>query len=193
MRVIGITGGVGSGKSRVLSYLEKNYGAAVCRLDDVAKRLQKKDGKCYARILQEFGRSILDAEGEIDREKLAGIVFFDKDKRKLLNGIVHPLVKQWVKNDIEKKRQEGFSLYALEAAILLEAGYEDICPQIWYIYASQDVRRKRLKQTRGYSDEKISRMMAAQATEEIYKKFCSAILDNNGDFKDTERQIGEYL
>lgn len=106
MKVIGITGGVGSGKSAVLKLLEEEYHAVVVQLDEVAKALQRKGTPCWKAIVEAFGREILDENEELDRKKLAQIVFQSSEKLEQLNGIVHPAVKQQVLLDIEEKERE---------------------------------------------------------------------------------------
>lgn len=193
MRVLGVTGGVGSGKSKVLGYLEEEYGAVICQLDHVARELQKQGQDCYLNIVKQFGEEIIGADKELDRKKLSGLIFQDEEKRKLLNAIIHPEVKAFVERDMEKKRAEKVSLYIIEAAILPGAGYEDICGEMWYIYAPESVRRERLKQSRGYTDERITSMMEAQPTEQAFRRECQAVIDNSGFFENTKKQIGEIL
>lgn len=193
MKVIGITGGVGSGKSQVLQYLEEAYKANVCQLDEVAKELQKSGQPCFQKIVNTFGEQIVGEDGELDRPALSSIVFQDADKLEQLNKIVHPMVKQEVKHRIAEEEQNGTPLFVIEAALLPEAGYEDICPEMWYIYTKESVRRERLKASRGYSDERITRMIAAQASEETFRNVCAQVIDNSGAFEDTEKQIGEII
>lgn len=193
MKVLGITGGVGSGKSEVLRYMEQEYSAVVCQLDEVAKALQKKGTDCYDKIIERFGREITGENEELDRKKLAAIIFRDEEKRRILNGIVHPEVKKWVEQDIIEKRKRGVPLYVIEAALLPEAGYEDICQEMWYIYTEESVRRERLKKSRGYSDESISRMIRSQSPESVFRKACRIVIDNSGTFERTKKQIGEQL
>lgn len=193
MKVIGITGGVGAGKSRVLSLLQEKYGAAVCQLDEVAKRLQRKGGPCYEQILTLFGTEILAPDKELDRKRTAEIMFLNAKKRAGMNAIVHPEVKKWVQADIADKRREKVAVYVMEAALFPTGGYEDICEEFWYIYARRDVRIERLKQTRGYDEEKISQIMASQATQEEFRKLCRVFIDNSGTWEETMKQIGEHL
>ena len=193
MRVIGITGGVGCGKSRILQYLSEAYRAVVCQLDETAKKLQQKGQPCYDKIVEVFGGEIVGADSELDRPKLAGIVFADRERLAVLNGIVHPAVKERTLQDIERERERGTALFVIESAILPDAGYEDICGEMWYIYTQEDVRRERLKDTRGYSDRQISQMMASQPAESRFRETCSAVIDNSGSFENTKRQIGELL
>lgn len=193
MKVLGITGGVGSGKSKVLDYLKEQYHAQICQLDEVAKELQKKGTSCYKKIVEEFGTHILGEDKELDRNKLGEIVFSDEKKRERLNEIVHPEVKRWVRKDISQKEAEGISLYVIEAALFPGAGYETICEEFWYIYVDESVRRQRLKNSRGYSDEKITKMISSQPTEEIFRELSHRVIDNSGSFDQTKKQIGELL
>lgn len=192
MKVIGITGGVGSGKSRVLAYLEEAYGAVICQMDETARSLQKKGTRCFERIVEVFGREILDAQGELDRAALGSIVFASEEKLAQLNGIVHPEVIRHVAKDIQSKEAQGRSLYVVEAALLPDVGKE-LCDELWYIYADESVRRERLKASRGYTDEKISQMIASQPQEERFRSTCSVVIDNSGSFEDTMKQIGDRL
>lgn len=193
MKVLGITGGVGSGKSKVLDYLKEQYHAKICQLDEVAKELQRKGTPCYEKIVAEFGTKILRGDKELDRNKLGEIVFGDEQKRQKLNGIVHPEVKNWVKMDIQKHKTEEVPLYVIEAALFPGAGYETICEEFWYIYVDESVRRERLKESRGYSDEKITNMIASQPSEEVFRNLCHQVIDNSGTFDKTKKQIGELL
>ena len=192
MKVIGITGGVGSGKSRVLAYLEEAYGAVICQMDETARSLQKKGTRCFERIVEVFGHEILDAQGELDRAALGSIVFASEEKLAQLNGIVHPEVIRHVAKDIQSKEAQGRSLYVVEAALLPDVGKE-LCDELWYIYADESVRRERLKAFRGYTDEKISQMIASQPQEERFRSTCSVVIDNSGSFEDTMKQIGDRL
>ena len=105
MKIIGITGGVGAGKTQILEYLSDKYGASVCQTDKVAKKLQKKGGICYDPIVEHFGTEILDEKGELDRKKLSDIVFGDPKELNVLNEIVHPAVKEEVNKKIKKTKK----------------------------------------------------------------------------------------
>ena len=192
MKVLGITGGVGSGKSETLRYLEEEYGAYVCQMDETAKRLQRSGTDCFRRIVGHFGNRVVASDGELNRVELGRIVFADSEELRALNDIVHPAVLQWVRRDIEQKRAEGRQLYVVEAALLTETGKE-LCDGLWYIYTEEGVRRKRFRASRGYTKEKIAQMIAAQPPEERFRAVCTAVIDNSGDFEDTKRQIGERL
>lgn len=192
MKVIGITGGVGSGKSEVLNFMKEEYGAVICQMDEVAKQIQRKGNRAFDRIVQEFGGQIIGADGELDRAKLGCLVFSDQQKLKLLNDIVHPEVIEWVRNDILQKKEEGCSFYIVEAALLPKVGNE-LCDELWYIYTDEKVRRERLKSSRHYTEEKITQMIASQPDEEMFRRACTVVIDNSGTLEETKRQIGDRL
>ena len=193
MKVIGITGGVGSGKSRVLSYIETQYDAVICQADHVAWKLQEPGEACYARIVKEFGTGILNEDKTINRGKLGPIVFGDSEKLQLLNQIMHPAVKNYIIHWIASEREKETAYFFLEAALLLEEHYSQICDELWYIYADEEVRRVRLKESRQYTDEKITDMMNAQLPETAFREQCQFVIDNSGDFSHTCYQIEERM
>ncbi len=192
MKVLGITGGVGSGKSKVLNYLREEYGASVCQMDETARELQRRGTPCFERIVREFGREVVGEDGELDRAALGKIVFEDAGKLERLNEIVHPEVLLKVRRDIREKAKENVRLYVVEAALLPVAGRE-LCDELWYVYVDERVRRERLSRSRGYTEEKTTQMIASQPGEEIFRKACTVVIDNSGTFEDTKRQIGENL
>ena len=140
MKVIGITGGVGSGKSAVLAWMEQEYGACICQMDEVAKQLQKKGTECFKKIVDELGDAVVGEDGELDRKELGKMVFSSAEKLQCLNAIVHPAVLKWVQKDIVEKRKQGKPLYVVEAALLTDTGRE-LCDEMWYIYTSENIRR----------------------------------------------------
>lgn len=195
MKVLGITGGVGAGKSTVLAYLAERYSARVIQCDEAARRLQEPGGPCYGPMAELFGPGILLEDGQFDRKKIAELVFSDSRLLKELNGIVHPAVKRYVTQEIEQEKSGGSApLLVIEAALLLEERYDLLCDEIWYIYAKEPARRRRLKASRGYSDEKISGIMAAQQRDEYFREHCQFVVDNSSDnVENTYEQIDKGL
>ncbi|MCI5952172.1 MAG: dephospho-CoA kinase [Anaerostipes sp.] len=194
MKVIGVTGGVGSGKSVILSILEKEYGAQTILADLVAHDLMEPGAKSYMEIVETFGDSILQEDGAIDRQKLGSIVFADEKKLEQLNGITHPNVKEEIKRRIAKIRKKGeASMIVLEAALLIESGYEDIYDELWYIYVNRETRYERLKEGRGYTREKTDSIMNNQLSEEEFRAHAQVIIDNSYDIEQTKKQIHEIL
>ena len=195
IRVLGITGGVGAGKSTVLDYLEKQYGAGVILCDEVARSLQEPGGSCYAPMKQLFGPDVLNPDGSFNRKRVAEQVFGDPRLLEKLNGIIHPAVHRYVEREIQKTDREGApSLLVIEAALLLEDHYDLLCDEIWYIYTSKRVRMKRLQESRGYSVERIRKMMKSQKPDGFFREHCQFTVDNSSDnMQNTYGQIDEGL
>lgn len=216
MKILGITGGVGAGKSTILDYL-KSYGARVILADEVGHMVQQPGQDCYEKIVEAFGEEILKEEelacaavgiGDgipgsrenglvrpIDRAKLGAIVYKDRRKLELLNGLVHPAVKAHIKAEIEKERAAGIVPFVVvEAALLLEDHYDLICDEIWYVYVEETIRCERLMASRGYSAEKVRSIMNNQMKDAEFRRRCDFVIDNSGDFEEnTKEQIDKGL
>lgn len=193
MKVIGITGGIGCGKSEVLKYLESR-GAYIIEADKLAHSLMRKGQKIYDDIVDEFGESILSADGEIDRSEFSRVVFGDEASLAKLNSIVHPAVKEYILNDIDAKKNGGnMDYYIIEAALLIQDGYKDICDEIWYVYADVDTRLDRLVKGRGGEASKYISVMNNQADENYYRLYSDKVIDNSGDFEKTQNVLKALL
>ncbi len=193
MHFIGITGGVGAGKSEVLTYLEKHYPVIVLRTDDLAKELMTPGHSCYDKFRAAFLHEDVfeETEGQatkeppMDRGKLADLIYKDPEKRQLLNSIVHPAVKEEILRRVARARRDGsVAAFFVEAALLIEEGYDAVCDELWYIYADEKTRQERLRANRGYSEEKIRGIFAAQLPEKVFREKCQVILDNTRGIED---------
>ena len=198
MYVFGITGGVGAGKSTVLNLIKENFNAEVIQADEVGKILMEPGQAGYKKIVEVFGDSVLAEDNTemppINREKLASIVFSNNNKRIVLNGIIHPLVKKFITEEIGRIRcEERRDFVFVEAALLIEDHYDIICDELWYIYADETTRRKRLMESRGYSDEKIQGIFKSQLTEAEFREHCSRVIDNSGSELNTLKQLKEIV
>lgn len=186
MKVIGVTGGIGAGKTVVLSLLKQHFNAEVILADVVAHELMKPGGKSYTGIVNEFGARILDHNRVIDKKILSEIIFRDAEKRSRLNQLVHPLVKKEIIRRIAESKQE---LVVVEAALLIEDHYDEICDELWYIHASKEKRITRLIEDRGYSEAKCHSIMDSQLSEEEYRKHCNRVIDNDGSIEDVLKEL----
>lgn len=198
MHVIGITGGVGAGKTKILTYLSEHYSCRIILADEVANQLKEPGQKCYEEIVTLLGTQILKPDGTIDRLKMAERIFSDRELLQRVNEIIHPAVKEYILQAIEEERcRDKIDFLFLEAALLIEEGYESIVDELWYIYADEAVRAERLKQNRQYSDEKIQKILQSQLSDAEYRAHCSTVIDNGVALEETYRQIekkmGEYL
>lgn len=193
MRVIGITGGIGSGKSTVLQIIRKEQSCFVIEADALAHDLMEPGQCAYNKIVKAFGDSILDSNGAISRERLGQAVFGNEEQLAQLNEIVHPAVKAYILSDIEEKKKEGFACYVIEAALLIEDGYRGICDEIWYVYAGQEERMKRLLSGRGGSREKWENIIRSQSTEDYYRQYSDFFIDNSQNLTKTEYIVKQLL
>ncbi len=198
MLVIGITGGVGAGKTEILNYIRENYNCRVLMADEAAKRLQEPGQECYEEIAALLGTGALQEDGHISRERMAERIFRDGALLDRINAIVHPAVKKYILREIGQEREKGKTdFFFLEAALLIECGYDAIVDEMWYIFTEEEVRRKRLKAARGYTDEKIDGILRAQLTDEVYRRHCGFVIDNSGELAyacgQIDRKMGEYL
>lgn len=193
MKIIGITGGVGAGKTQILEYLNNKYGATICQADKVGKKLQKKGGACFDAIVEHFGEEILDEKGELDRERLAGIVFSNQEELEFLNSIVHPAVKEEIRKKIAHEERKHTNIFVVESALLIEDHYDEICDELWYIYVEDEIRRNRLYFSRGYDAQKIDEIIAAQLPKDMFLKNCDRVIDNSGVFAETMIQLDKII
>lgn len=195
MRFIGITGGVGAGKTEILSFLEHQPGIRVMLADEIAHELMEPGTECYRKLKEQFeGEDIYEEGGHFDRDRLAAVIFSNEKKREALNTIVHPAVREYVQEETEKEKSRGeLDFLFLEAALLIEEHYDEICDELWYIKTDEEIRRKRLKAARGYSDDKIDSILESQLSDGQYEQHCKVIIDNNGSLDETLAQIEKAL
>ena len=194
MKIIGITGGVGAGKSHILDYILRNYKARIIKTDEAAELLRKPGHRCYERIVELLGDTILNEDGTINRNKMAELIFSDQKKLEEINKIIHPEVNRYVAEEIKKEQENKEKDYFfIESALLIENHYDEICDELWYIDTKEEIRRERLKQNRGYSEEKISDIISKQLSEEEFKKHCQIIIDNNGEKQAVYKQIEKNM
>ena len=193
MKIIGVTGGVGAGKSTVLNYLEKRYGAKLILADLVGHEVMEPGHEAYEQVVKAFGQEIVSEDNTIDRKTLGAIVFADEKKRMILNRIIHPAVRQEILRRLEAAELLHLSYAVVEAALFLEENYDAFCDETWYIYTDEKIRRQRLKESRGYSDERIDQIFRSQKTHEEFQKRCLFMIDNNGSEEETFRQIDRRM
>ncbi len=196
MKVIGITGGVGSGKSEVLKLIDSMTKCVIVKADDLARSLEVRGEVCFEPLVELLGEGVLQEDGEIDPKKMAQMIFAEVsgNLRDKVNGMVHPVVKKRILSMIkEADRRKQVDYFFIEAALLIEDHYDVIVDELWYIYADENVRRQRLRDSRGYSDEKIEGIMASQSSDEVFRKYCKAVIDNSGTLEMTRGQLERLL
>lgn len=189
MRVIGLTGGVGAGKSLVLSILKEEYGAEVIKADEVAHELMEPGKEGYLAVKSAMGKDLLKPDGTIDRKALAARIFEDDSARKTVDGIIHPMVWKTIGDKISAS-QAG--LIVVEFAIMNE-NKDDSWDEMWYVHASKENRIRRLAESRSYTREHSERIIASQASEAEFLSRCTRVIENNGSMEDVKQQLAELL
>lgn len=194
MKVIGITGGVGAGKSSILKFIEDNTNSKIIMADDLAKELCLKGERCYEPLVALLSKEVCGADGEIDRGRMAAMIFADSKLLKRVNEIIHPAVKEYIKEQIALFQADiKVDFFFIEAALLIEDGYKAIVDELWYIYTDKEIRRKRLKESRGYSDAKIDSIFASQLSDEEFRSNSDFVIDNSGTEEESFDQIRKRL
>lgn len=189
-KVIGITGGVGAGKSTVLEILEKDYHAQIIEADEMAHLLMEPGQACYKEIIDTFGDEIVGEDKKFNKKAVADLIFKNKENQEMMNHIVHPAVKAKIQKMIQESSHE---LIIVEAALLIEAGFRDICDEFWYVYVSTQERVKRLYEKRGYSEVKSYSMIQNQLSHAQFLKNCEQVVDNSGTIEDTRKEIARIM
>jgi dephospho-CoA kinase len=188
MKVIGLTGGIGSGKSTVAGYLAE-LGAAVIALDKVGHEVIKSGSRAFKKIVDEFGKDILDTRGEIDRSRLAKIVFNDPEALASLNRIVHPAIDKIINERIKEYRRQGIKVVVLEAAAMLEAGKARQADEIWVTTAPEATVLRRLGERSGYSEEETKARIRSQLSDEERIKRADVVIDNSGNLDGVKARV----
>lgn len=188
MLVIGLTGGISSGKSTVTSwFLEK--GIIVLDADQIVRQLQRPGSLLLKELAHEFGSSVLNEKGELVREVLGSIIFHDDVAKQKLNDMIHPLVKQKLLEGIEKAKMAGEQLLVLDIPLLFESGFESLVDEILVVYVSHETQVKRLmkrdKIDENYALAKINSQMLLEE-----KRACADyVLNNNHSVKELRTQF----
>ena len=193
MITIGITGGVGAGKSTVLDFLEQEYQAYVMKADEIGHLVMEPGQSCYEPVIALFGKQVIKNDKTIDRRLVSDVVFSHPDMLEKLNHIIHPAVKEYIRRQLALKKEEGQRICVVEAALLLEDHYEEFCDTVWYIYTDSEIRIRRLMESRGYTREKSMSIIASQAPEEFFRAHTDYVVTNNADLEDTWQQIREGI
>jgi dephospho-CoA kinase len=187
--VIGITGAVAAGKSTAARMLADTAGGIVISADDIGHELLVSDPEIRRRLLDHWGNACLDDRGEIDRERLASIVFSDPEELAELNRIIHPGILKRMRRQIEAMKEDPSAWIVVDAALLFETGLDEVCDVKVFVEASVNVREQRARQSRGWDAEELTRREKAQMPPERKCNLSDYKVNNNGNKHETQRQI----
>jgi len=189
MLVIGLTGGVATGKSTVARYL-RELGVPVIDADQLAREVVEPGEPALEEIRQRFGLGVIDAGGRLDRAALGAIVFRDEQARKDLEAIVHPRIRSRMRAMIEEYRRRGEPVVVCDIPLLFETGVGlDWVDRTVVVYVPREVQKARLMARNGYTAEEAERRIAAQLPTEEKARRADAVIDNSGDLDQTYRQV----
>ena len=181
--VIGLTGGIASGKTAVFLHL-KNKGAVAISLDERAKELWAPGGALFDEALDLFGVECC-ASGKWDTRLVASVLFNNEDIKKRFEDILYPWLKRMIFNEVEILRDEDEPrVIVIESALLFEEHYDEICDEIWVVTADDEIRKERLRKTRKYSEERINKTMSLQMDQEMLSKKADVVISNNTSYED---------
>lgn len=188
MLVIGLTGGIGTGKSEVTRMLEA-LGAEVINADQVGHEAYKPDSESWQEVVQAFGEDILQPNRDIDRRKLGAIVFGDPDQLAKLNQIMHPRMARIVSNQLESLRRKGVKVAVVEAALLFEAGWDSLVDEVWATDSPVETVIERLGARNGMSAEEVLKRVDSQMDRSERLRRSQVVVDNVGDVAKLESTV----
>jgi dephospho-CoA kinase len=191
MFIIGITGGIGCGKSTVANIC-RDYGLPVIDADEISREVTSVGGAAISEIAESFGIHIIGQDGSLDREKMAEIVFGDRKSLDKLSRIVHRHVIEQIKIRTAKFREEKSKALVLDVPIPVKDGFLDLCDQVWLIWTDDDLRIKRLNE-RGMGNEEARRRISFQMTRNDYESLSQVVIDNNGTEEELITKVRETL
>lgn len=188
MKVIGLTGGIGTGKSTVSDFLAER-GAVIINADKLGHEAYLPNSLIWREVIAAFGEGILQENQEIDRRKLGQIVFSDPEAQKRLNAIMHPRMKEMMRERIDALRQNGAGVVVLEAALLIEASWTDLVEQVWVTVAPEPVVIKRVQGQRGLTPEEVRARIRSQLPSEERAKHAHVVLDTDCELEEVRRKV----
>ena len=189
-KVIGLTGGIGSGKSTVSQCLGE-LGVVILDADKLGHEAYKPDTEAWREVVAAFGNQILTTSGEIDRKKLGGIVFSNPESLSLLNQIMHPRLYDMIKARIEEYRQQEVDVVVLEAAILIEANWISLADEVWVTVAPEAMVLERLEKQRGLAEEQILARIRSQLSAEERTRHADVVINNDGKLEEVKAKVKE--
>lgn len=192
MKIIGVTGGIGSGKSTVSKLLQES-GGFVIDADKIARSIVNKGQPAYPEIIEAFGQSILDQDGELDRRILASLVFKDNEKLEILNSITHKYVAGEIVRQIEESSMDGFNFAVVDAPLPIKHGFIDVAHQIWVVVASLETRINRVMERSNMTYNEVYERINMQMSENEYLKIAHKVLKNDGDFEELKNLVTNLL
>ncbi len=188
MRVIGLTGGVGSGKSTVSQYLQE-LGAVLIDADKVGHQTYLPGAPAWKDLVAEWGEGLLQPNQEIDRKKLGSIVFSDPKALARLNSIVHPRMRDIIQQQLDDLKKNGVRVAVLEAAILIEAKWANIADEVWVVDAPEAAVVQRLQKRNGFTEEQARARIKSQLPRDERLSYANVVIDTDCSLDEVRRRV----
>lgn len=191
--VLGVTGGIGSGKSTVSSIL-KELGAVVIDADVISREVVEPGKRALEELTQAFGKDILDDWGQLNRKKLAARVFNDENKLGILNSIVHKYVAQIIKENVEEQLLKQTKVIVIDAPIPIKNGFLDLCDEVWTVFALMEKRVDRVMKRNSMTYEEAVSRIRSQISDDEYLSIANTVINNNNDMSTLRKEVeGQFF
>ena len=192
MKIVGLTGGISSGKSTVSSYL-KQLKIPVIDADEVARKVVEPNSQGAREIRKTFGSDVFEEDGSLNRQKLGALVFSNAENRQKLDDLLQPLIKIMILDEIEEYRQKGENMIVLDLPLLFEKQYEELCEDIIVVYISKELQLERLMRRNQYTKQEALSRIDSQLSIEEKRKRATVLLDNQGTIQQLYHQVEQWL
>ena len=192
MKIVGLTGGISSGKSTVSSYL-KQLKIPVIDADEVARKVVELNSQGAREIRKTFGSDVFEEDGSLNRQKLGALIFSNAENRQKLDDLLQPLIKIMILDEIEEYRQKGETMIVLDLPLLFEKHYEKLCEEIIVVYVPRELQLERLMKRNQYTKQEALSRIDCQLSIEEKRKRATVLLDNQGTVQQLYQQVEQWL
>ena len=192
MKIVGLTGGISSGKSTVSSYL-KQLKIPVIDADEVARKVVEPNTQGAKEIRKAFGSDVFEEDGSLNRQKLGALIFSNAENRQKLDELLQPLIKIMILDEIEAYRQKGEKMIVLDLPLLFEKQYEELCEEIIVVYVPKELQLERLMRRNQYTKQEALSRIDSQLSIEEKRKRATVLLDNQGTIQQLYQQVEQWL
>ena len=192
MKIVGLTGGISSGKSTVSSYL-KQLKIPVIDADEVARKVVEPNSQGAREIRKAFGSDVFEEDGSLNRQKLGALIFSNAENRQKLDDLLQPLIKIMILDEIEEYRQKGETMIVLDLPLLFEKHYEKLCEEIIVVYVPRELQLERLMKRNQYTKQEALSRIDSQLSIEEKRKRATVLLDNQGTVQQLYQQVEQWL
>ena len=192
MKIVGLTGGISSGKSTVSSYL-KQLKIPVIDADEVARKVVEPNSQGAIEIRKAFGSDVFEEDGSLNRQKLGALIFSNAENRQKLDELLQPLIKIMILDEIEEYRQKGETMIVLDLPLLFEKHYEKLCEEIIVVYVPRELQLERLMKRNQYTKQEALSRIDSQLSIEEKRKRATVLLDNQGTVQQLYQQVEQWL